>query len=93
MNEKLDVEFISEEAVAHIVNDKEVTMISDEGIEEIFKIHRAMAFDGYLSLTDELKKYLGLEEKWIGIAWEFQGEYWHSLPEQMEHDRKKRNCI
>ena len=46
--------------------------------------------DGYRELSKALKKYLGLDDKWIGIAFEAQSEYYHDDPIQKERDRKKR---
>ncbi|KKL85677.1 hypothetical protein LCGC14_1952320, partial [marine sediment metagenome] len=90
MNDFFGLEFFSEKQVSSAVNSKEIIAKNDEGDLETIKIHLQFSFDGYLELTRALKVYLGLDDKWIGIAFEAQGTYWHSRPEQMERDRKKR---
>jgi len=84
------VEFFSEKQVKMAVDAENVIVINDEGNHETIKIHGQFKFDGYLELTKSLKEYLGLDDKWIGIAFEAMGTYWHSLPAQKEADRKKR---
>ncbi|MBA7545005.1 hypothetical protein ES705_37367 [subsurface metagenome] len=86
----LGLKFTSEEQVRAIVKDAYVTMINDNGIKEKIHVHSSFAFDGYLELNKALKDYLGLDDKWMGIAFEAMGTYWHSLPKQIEADRKKR---
>ena len=46
--------------------------------------------DGYLDLSNSLKKYLGFDDKWIGIAFEAQSIYTHSKPVNIERDRRKK---
>ena len=90
MNDLFGVEFFSEKQVRAVVKVKDITLINDDGNQETIKVHGQYSFDGYLELTSELKTYLGLDNKWIGVAFEFMGTYWHSLPAKMESDRKKR---
>ncbi len=84
------VEFFSEKQVKMAVSVREVTIINDDGNRETIKVHGGVKFDGYLELTRPLKDYLGIDDKWLGIAFEAMGTYWHSLPAQKEADRKKR---
>ena len=86
------VEFFSEKQVRVAVGADEVTVINDDGDRETIRVHGSFRFDNYLELNKPLKDYLGLDDKWIGIAFEAQGTYWHgdSHPDQQEADRKKR---
>ena len=45
--------------------------------------------DGYRELSKSLKKYLGLDDKWIGVAFEAQSIYTHNKPVHIERDRRK----
>ncbi len=90
MEDELGVSFISEKSVADAIGASEIIVTDDNGNPEVIKVWASFAFDGYLELTRELKEYLGLDDKWFAIAWEAQGSYWHSRPEQKERDRKKR---
>ena len=86
----LGLKFNSEEQVRAVVKDNYVTTINDNYIKEKIYVHSSFAFDGYLDLSKALKDYFGLDDKWIGIAFEANGDYWHSLPAKKEADRKKR---
>ncbi len=90
MNDLFGVEFFSEKQVRAVVKVKDITIINDDGNQETIKVHGQFSFDGYLELTTDLKTNLGLDNKWIGVAFEFMGTYWHNLPAKMESDRKKR---
>ena len=89
INKLFGTEFFSEKQVRSAVDAKEITTINNKGVYETIKVHHGFYFDGYLELSREFKKYLGLDDKWIGIAFEAMGTYWHSRPEQQERDRKK----
>jgi hypothetical protein len=86
----LGLKFASEVQVRAVVKEKYVSTINDDGVKENILVHHAFAFDGYLDLSRTLKDYLGLGDKWMGIAFEAMGTYWHKLPRQIEADRKKR---
>lgn len=79
-----------ETQVRAVVKEKYVDTINLDGVKEKIHVHGGFKFDGYHELTSALKKYLGIDDKWIGIAFEALGTYWHSLPAQKEADRKKR---
>ena len=89
MENFLGLKFTSEEQVRAIIKNAYVTTIKGNGVEEKIHVHPNFKFDGYLELSRALKDYLGLDDKWIGIAFEAMGTYWHSLPAQEEADRKK----
>jgi len=84
------LKFASEEQVRAVVKEKYVSTLNSNGVKEKIYVHGAFRFDGYLDLSRALKKYLGLDDKWMGIAIEANGTYWHSLPAKKEADRKKR---
>lgn len=86
----LGLKFEKEEQVRGVIKEDYVTVINGEGIKENIRVHHAFKFDGYLELTRSLREYLGLDDKWTGVAIEALGTYWHSLPAQKEADRKKR---
>ncbi len=92
IQKEFGLKFISEAQVRRVVGENEVTLINDDGMKEIIKIHGNMQFDCYLKLTRSLKEYLGLDNKWIGIAVEAMGSYYHGddFPNQQESDRKKK---
>ncbi len=90
MEELFGLEFFSEKQVRRAVGLDIITVMNDDDVRETIKIHGNFKFDGYLELTRSLKEYLGLDDKWLGIAFEAMGTYWHSLPDQQESDRKKR---
>jgi hypothetical protein len=90
IEEFLGLQFASEVQVRAVVKEKYVSTINDDGVKEKIYVHGAFRFDGYLDLSRALKDYLGLDDKWMGIAFEANGEYWHSLPAKKEADRKKR---
>jgi len=76
--------------VRAVVKEKDVYTLDSNGVKEKIYLHGAFRFDGYLDLSRALKKYLGLDDKWMGLAIEANGTYWHSLPAKIEADRKKR---
>ena len=92
VNDLFGIEFFPEKQVRSAVGVREITTINDEGNLETIKVHGQFSFDVYLELTRALKQYLGLDDKWIGIATEAMGTYYHSdaFPGQQEADRKKR---
>ena len=88
----LGIKLASEEQVKAVVKDEYITTINDEGVREKIHVHHAFKFDCYIDLSRALKDYLGLDDKWMGIAFEALGTYWHgdANPSQQEADRKKR---
>ena len=58
----------------------------------IKRINYIIHYDFYLKLDDKIRKCLGLENKWKGIAIEANGSYWHSQEhsEHLERDIFKR---
>ena len=90
MEDFFGLKFVSEEQVRAVVKETYVTTINDNGVKEKIYVHGVFKFDLYLELTNALKDYLGLDDKWMGLAIEALGTYWHSLPKQKEADRKKR---
>ena len=88
----LGIKLASEEQVRAVVKDEYITTLNDEGVREKIHVHHAFKFDCYIDLNRALKDYLGLDDKWMGIAFEALGTYWHSdaNPSQQEADRKKR---
>lgn len=73
-----------------MVKEKDVSTINNDGVKEKIYVHGAFKFDSYIDLTRALKKHLDLDDKWIGLAIEANGTYWHTLPAKKEADRKKR---
>ena len=92
INDLFGIEFFSEKQVKSAVGVNEITTKNDEGNLETIKVHHRFSFDMYLELNRALKEYLGLDDKWIGIAVEAMSHYYHSsaFPDQLEADRKKR---
>jgi len=90
MQDMFGIPLISERRVSHAVGVTEVIVINDDGFLEHIKIYNGFKYDVYLELSKEFKEHLGLDDKWIGIAIEAQGTYWHSLDKDKERDRKKR---
>ena len=86
------VKLISEEQVRAIVKVKYITTINSKGVKEKIHVSTSFKFDIYLELNKDLNKYLGLDDKWMGLAIEAMGTYYHSkaFPVQQEADRKKR---
>ena len=82
----LGIKFTSEVSLKSVVKEK---FIIDQGTKEKIYVGR-LILDGYHELSKSLKKYLGLDDKWIGIAFEAQSGYWHDKPVQIERDRRKR---
>jgi len=90
MRDELDLRFTSEVPLTEVAGTDELELINFKGNREKIKIHYLMALDGYLELTKELREYLGLDEKWTGIAFEGQSIYYHSSDEQKDRDRRKK---
>ncbi len=88
----LGLHFTKEVQVRAVVKEKYVSTINKDDVKEKIYVHNNFKFDGYLDLSKALKDYLGLDDKWMGIAFEALGTYWHSdaNPSQQEADRKKR---
>ena len=86
----LNLEFTSEVSLRSLVKEKFVTITNDDGIKEKIFVHNSFRLDGYRDLSTSLKIYLGFDDKWIGIAFEADSEYYHKNPIQKERDRKKR---
>lgn len=86
----LKIKFSSEVSLRSIVKIKFVTTTNDQGIKEKIILHQNIRLDGYRELSKSVKKYLGLDDKWIGIAFEAQSEYYHKNPNQIERDRRKK---
>ena len=84
------MQFTSEVQVRALVKEKYVYAINKDGVKEKILVHHVFKFDGYFDLNKVLREYLGLDDKWTGIAFEALGTYWHSSPKQKEADRKKR---
>ena len=92
MEKFFGVKFISEEQVRAVLKEKYITTINNKGVKEKIHVHTSFKFDLYLKLNKDLNNYLGLGDKWIGLAIEAMGTYYHSkaFPVQQEADRKKR---
>jgi len=53
------------------------------------KVHNLLHYDFYLKLTREIRKCLGLDKKWKGIAVEGQSRYWHEMDDHIKRDKFK----
>lgn len=82
--------FTSEVSLRALTKENFVTVTNDQDIREKIFVHHNFRLDGYQELSNSIKKYLGLDDKWIGIAFEGQCIYTHDDPMQRERDRKKR---
>ncbi len=82
----LGIKFTSEVSLKSVVKEK---FVIDQNTKEKISVGR-LILDGYHELSNSLKKYLGLDDKWIGIAFEAQSTYTHSKPVNIERDRRKR---
>ncbi len=85
----LNMKFTPEVSLRLVVSQKYITAIDDQGINQRIIVHTNYRLDGYKELTKSLKKYLGLDDKWIGIGFEAQSEYFHHTDRQIKIDRKK----
>ena len=95
-NDYFGIKLEYEKPVWSVVGAKYVTVLEENGKTEKIYVHGNLSFDTYLNLKPELKTYLGIDDKWIGIAIEAIGEYWHSVYHlnQLKADRKKKKiCI
>jgi len=91
INDYFGIKFAYELKIRDILGVQSVVVENDDGNFETIKL-RHKTLDFYLKLTKPLREYLGLEEKWIGIAVSGQSSYWHTEehPETVERDRQKR---
>ena len=58
----------SEEQVKSVIREDYITTLNNNNVRETIHVHPSFIFDSYIDLTKALKKYLGLDEKWKGIA-------------------------